>query len=165
MRQDQTAPRPTVRAGLLAVPMLLLGISSGHALSMKECSAKYQAAKQANTLSGQDWKAFRAAQCGSNATAGTSTAATPAVAPAPTTSAGVAATTPRPSAATPPASGSPVFPSVVSPKYASESAGKGRMHTCLDQYHANKASNENGGLKWIQKGGGYYSECSKHLKG
>jgi hypothetical protein len=35
----------------------------------------------------------------------------------------------------------------------------------LDQYHANKAANANGGLHWIQKGGGYYSECSKHLKG
>src|ERR1700757_466999 len=23
----------------------------------------------------------------------------------------------------------------------------------------------NGGLKWIQKGGGYYSECNKQLKG
>ncbi len=39
------------------------------------------------------------------------------------------------------------------------------MLTCLDQYKANKASNGNGGLKWIQKGGGYYSECNKRLKG
>jgi hypothetical protein len=38
-------------------------------------------------------------------------------------------------------------------------------HTCLDQYNANKASNGNGGLKWIQKGGGYYSECNKRLRG
>jgi hypothetical protein len=39
------------------------------------------------------------------------------------------------------------------------------MLTCLDQYHANKAGTGNGGLKWIQKGGGYYSECNKRLKG
>jgi len=39
------------------------------------------------------------------------------------------------------------------------------MHTCLDQYNANKGSNSNGGLHWIQKGGGYYSECNKRLKG
>jgi hypothetical protein len=39
------------------------------------------------------------------------------------------------------------------------------MHTCLDQYRANKANNGNGGLKWIQKGGGYYSQCNKALKG
>jgi hypothetical protein len=43
--------------------------------------------------------------------------------------------------------------------------GKARMHTCLDQYKANKATNANGGLKWIEKGGGYYSECNKQLKG
>jgi hypothetical protein len=39
------------------------------------------------------------------------------------------------------------------------------MHTCLDQYKANQATNANGGLKWIQKGGGYYSECNKQLRG
>jgi hypothetical protein len=39
------------------------------------------------------------------------------------------------------------------------------MHTCVDQYNANKETNGNGGLKWIQKGGGYYSECNKRLKG
>jgi hypothetical protein len=51
------------------------------------------------------------------------------------------------------------------PEFSGESAGKARMHTCLDQYNANKATNANGGLKWIQKGGGYYSECNKQLKG
>jgi hypothetical protein len=56
-----------------------------------------------------------------------------------------------------------VFPTAVSPKYSSESAGKARLHTCLDQYNANKATNANGGLRW--KGGGYYSECNKQLKG
>jgi hypothetical protein len=30
---------------------------------------------------------------------------------------------------------------------------------------ANKASSANAGLKWIEKGGGYYSECNKRLKG
>jgi hypothetical protein len=39
------------------------------------------------------------------------------------------------------------------------------MHTCLDQYRANKARGGNGDLKWIEKGGGYYSQCNKHLKG
>ena len=39
------------------------------------------------------------------------------------------------------------------------------MHTCLDQYRANKASGANGGLKWIEKGGGFCSECNKRLKG
>ena len=58
-----------------------------------------------------------------------------------------------------------MFPNAVDPKYAKESEGKARMHTCVDQYNANKTSNGNGGLKWIEKGGGYYSECNKRLKG
>ena len=58
-----------------------------------------------------------------------------------------------------------IYPSAVDPKYSKETAGKARMHTCVNQYNANKATNANGGLKWIQKGGGYYSECSKKLKG
>lgn len=56
-----------------------------------------------------------------------------------------------------------MFPSAVSPKYANETAGKARMHTCLDQYKANKIGVGNGALKWVQKGGGYYSECNKRL--
>ena len=58
-----------------------------------------------------------------------------------------------------------VFPSAISPAYAGEKPGRARLRTCLDQYNANKATNANGGLKWIQKGGGYYSECSKRLRG
>jgi hypothetical protein len=65
----------------------------------------------------------------------------------------------------PVATGNAVFPSAVSPKYSSESAGKARRETYLDQYRTNKATNANGGLKWIEKGGGYYSECNKRLKG
>ena len=56
------------------------------------------------------------------------------------------------------------FPQAISPKYSKESAGKARLLTCLDQYRANKATNNNGGLRWIAKGGGYYGECNKRLK-
>jgi hypothetical protein len=59
----------------------------------------------------------------------------------------------------------PVFPQAISPKYANEPAERARMHTCLDQYRANKQTNGNGGLRWMAKGGGYYSECNKRLKG
>jgi vitamin B12/bleomycin/antimicrobial peptide transport system ATP-binding/permease protein len=127
------------------------------ALTMKECSAKYQAAKTGGTLAGQSWRDFRKAQCGADATAAAPAATTPAA----TTPA--APPTAAPAAAKPP--GNAVFPTAVSPKYSSEAAGKARMHTCLDQYNANKATNANGGLRWIQKGGGYYSECTKQLKG
>lgn len=76
---------------------------------------------------------------------------------------------PTPAPAQKPAEATPagaVFPTAISPKYASESAGKARQKTCLDQYNANKAGGGagNAGLKWIQKGGGYYSECNKRLK-
>jgi hypothetical protein len=81
------------------------------------------------------------------------------------TAAAPSATKPAPRGAVPSAAGEAVFPTAVSPKYAKESAGKARMHTCLDQSHENKASNSNGGLNWIEKGGGYYSECNKRLKG
>ncbi|HEX3493934.1 MAG TPA: hypothetical protein VHT48_00960 [Methylocella sp.] len=58
-----------------------------------------------------------------------------------------------------------VFPTAIAPAYANEKPGKARLKTCDDQYKANKATNANGGLKWIQKGGGYWSECNKRLKG
>ena len=58
-----------------------------------------------------------------------------------------------------------VFPSGIAPKYSGEQPDKARMHTCADQFTTNKASNGNGGLKWIEKSGGYYSECVTRLKG
>ena len=66
--------------------------------------------------------------------------------------------------AAPAASGNVVFPSAVSSQYAKESAFRARLHTCRDQYRANKASGGNGDLKWIQRGGGYWSQCNKRLK-
>ena len=135
--------------------LIALQATPAHALSMHECSAKYQAAKSAGTLNDMKWNEFRKAQCGAEAMA--SPAPAPAAAPAPLPS-------PTRSAA-PVTIGNAVFPSVINPKYSSQSAGKARMETCLDQYRANKANNANGGLKWIQRGGGYYSECSRRLKG
>jgi hypothetical protein len=131
------------------------------ALTMQECSAKYKAAQTAGTLNGQKWNDFRKEQCGSDATA------TPAAAPAaPKTAEAKPKKSEAAPAATPAAASGPaVFPKAVDPKYSKETEGKARMHTCVDQYNANKASNANGGLKWIQKGGGYYSECTKKLKG
>ena len=131
------------------------------ALSTQECSAKYKAAKAAGTLGEQKWNDFRKAQCGADATPAAAPAAAPAAPAAPKEAKKEAA----PAAAPAAPSGPAVFPSAVDPKYAKESAGKGRMHTCVDQYNANKATGGNGGLKWIEKGGGYYSECNKKLKG
>jgi hypothetical protein len=137
-------------------------VMPAQALSLQECSAKYKAAQAAGTLNGQKWNDFRKAQCGTDATpAAAAKPATPATA---AKTAARNATKPATTAATAP-SGPAVFPTAIAPKYASEKPSKARMHTCVDQYNANKASNANGGLKWIQKGGGYYSECNKRLKG
>ena len=133
-----------------------------HALSMHECSVKYRAAQTANTLNGMTWKEFRKAECGAGAAAApTSTSTKAANTTEPSKSTRIFNTAPTGGAA----STNALFPTAVSPKYAAKSAGKARMLTCLDQYEANKAGNQNGGLKWIQRGGGYYSMCNKHLKG
>jgi hypothetical protein len=143
-------------AGLSASPTL--------ALTMKECSVKYQEARKANTLKGQKWNDFRKAQCGdddaseADAASAVTEPAAPAAAPA---------TPARPSTASTAPAGrarAAVFPRAISDKYSSESPGKARLKTCADQYNANKERNANGDLKWIEKGGGYWSQCNAKLK-
>jgi hypothetical protein len=149
-----------IASGILLAAVANTAVSiPAHALTTKECSAKYQEAKKAGTLNGMKWSEFRKAECGAQAAAAPASNGTaPAATPAPAEK--KAARTPAPAA-----SGNAVFPSAVNSKYANESAGKARLHTCADQYKANKATNANAGLKWVQKGGGYWSECDKHLKG
>jgi hypothetical protein len=154
----------TIQAKLLCAVaasgfVAIVATSPAQALSSQECSAKYQAAKSAGTLNGQKWNDFRKAECSADA------AATPAAAPAPAPAPKEVAKKPEAAPAFPMPAGNAVFPFTVNPKYAQETPGKARMHTCVDQYHVNKESNANGGLKWIQKGGGYWSECNKKLKG
>ena len=67
--------------------------------------------------------------------------------------------------AAPAVAGAAVFPTAIDPQFSSLSAGRQRMKTCSTQYQANKATNGNGGMKWIEKGGGYWSMCNKKLKG
>ena len=143
----------TTFAVLLFCAIALQG-KSAHALSMHECSVKYRAAKDAGTLNGMTWKEFRKTQCGTEATAA------PPTPPAAQRTRAAAKPFSEPAAF-----GNAVFPNAISPQYSGESAGRARRETCLDQYRANKANNANGGLRWIQKGGGYYSECNKRLKG
>jgi len=144
---------------ILAASAFTIGAAMpAQALTMQECSAKYKAAQTAGTLNGQKWNDFRKAQCGSD------TAATPA---ATTTAAAEAkpAAKPKSEAATSTPASPAVFPGAVDSKYSKEPAHQGRLHTCADQWKANKTTNATGGLKWIQKGGGYWSECNKKLKG
>jgi hypothetical protein len=57
-----------------------------------------------------------------------------------------------------------VFAGAVAPKHSGEDLDKARTYTCADQFTANKASNANGGTKWVDKDGGYYAECVTRLK-
>jgi len=127
---------------------------SAKGLTMAECSAKYQAAKDAGSLNGMKWNDFRKAECGAGASDDDTVP-----------SIDEASYTGEPAAPTTKAPRGVKFPSAVAKKYVSETAGKARMHTCLDQYYANKDAGSLGGLRWIQKGGGYYSLCNARLKG
>ena len=139
-----------IASGVLLAAAVSVSVPAD-AKTMKECAAQWQEMKTNNQTEGMKYRDF-SKKCMSEG-------APAAEAPPPA----------KPEAAAPPPaaapSGNAVFPSSVSSKYSSESAGKARMHTCLDQYRANKASGGNGGLNWIQKGGGYYSECNRRLKG
>ena len=128
--------------------------ASAQANVMKACGEKYQAAKADKTIGTQTWNQFLAS-CRKDMAA-----ATPASTPA-----AAAGAAPAKTAAAPAATGNAVFPTAISPKFSTLSAGKQRQQTCLEQYNANKETNANGGLKWIQKGGGYYSQCNARLKG
>jgi len=158
-------------AAATAAALTLTFAPQAQALSMHECSVKYKAARDSGALGNMKWNDFRKSQCGAGASAAVAPSAPTAAAPTAAAPAPMQQTsrpwfgnnnTARSSYAR---AGDAAFPTGVSPKYANESAGKARMHTCLDQYRANKANGGNGGLKWIQKGGGYYSACNQRLGG
>ncbi len=141
------------------------------------CNNEWKAMKSSGTAGDKKYAEFRkeclartatpeaAPAPGAAPTPGTAAAPPPAAQPPAAQPPRTATPTAPAKPAAPAAPGQAVFPSAVSPKYASESAGRARMHTCLDQYNENKATGGNADLKWIQRGGGYYSECNKRLKG
>jgi hypothetical protein len=115
-----------------------------HALTSKECSAKYQAAKTAGTLNGMKWNDFRKAQCGAEATAPPPAAPPPAAEkPAPK---------PAPTAAAEPGA---------KPVSAGRAAMVARERACGADWKAAKvAGTRPPGMKWPQ----YWSECDKRKK-
>jgi hypothetical protein len=146
--------RTFILASASALAFASVSVAPAAALTMKECRAKYQEAKKANTLKGQKWNDFRKAECGDDDADEAAAAAAVPDTPAP------AATPAKPAGKAKAA----VFPKAVAQKYSNETAGKARLKTCADQYNANKATNANGDLKWIEKGGGYWSQCNTKLK-
>jgi hypothetical protein len=152
-RKSECAAGASATAEPAAAPTKAATADAGKGLSMADCSAKYQAAKTGNTLNGMKWNDFRKSQCGARASDDDTVPA-----------ADEASYTSDPQAPTVTAPQGVTFPKAISNKYSSETPGKARLHTCLDQYYANKDANALGGLKWIQKGGGFYSLCNARLK-
>ena len=170
-------------ASLVLAGALAASTTGASALGLKDCSDKYGVAKEAGKLAGKTWNEFRKSECGTDAKPVVETKPADAKAAAPAKAEAAKPAAPKveakpevkpeakkadakPATAAPSTTtvGSTVFPKGLDAKYASEKASKQRFHTCLDQYKINKAGNGNGGMKWIQKGGGYYSECNKRLK-
>jgi hypothetical protein len=127
--------------------------SGGKGLSMSECSAKYKNAKADGSLNGMKWNDFRKSECGANAADDDTVPAMD-----------EANYNDEPETPVAKAPRGVKFPNGVSSKFSDETPAKARMHTCLEQYYANKDADTLNGLRWIQKGGGYYSLCNARLK-
>jgi hypothetical protein len=159
-------------AAASAADLLFSGALASAQATRKSCTAEWNAAKANQTVGDQKRADFikeclagtAAAPAAAPAAPGEAPPAVPPLAATPKATKSTKSTkTATPAEASAPASDA-VFPTAVAPKYSSETGGRARMHTCRDQYNENKATSANGGLNWIQKGGGYYSECNKHLK-
>ncbi|MEK1889079.1 MAG: hypothetical protein AAAB35_16255 [Phyllobacterium sp.] len=140
------------------------------ALSMKECSVKYKAAQVAGDATGVSWNDFRKANCasdpGKTQAAEAETGAEKPDTPALEETGKRSKKSPKKAeSASKLGSGRTSYPSSVAAKFSSETPSKTRMHTCLEQYHANKENGTLDGMRWIQQGGGYYSKCNARLKG
>jgi hypothetical protein len=110
-----------------------------YALTAKECSAKYQAAKAAGTLNGMKWNDFRKAECGGEA-------------PAPT---------PPPAAEKPAASPPAAAAAEKKPATGGRAAMIARERACGAEWKAAKAAGTRPpGMKWPQ----YWSDCDKRKK-
>ncbi len=126
----------------------------GH-LTVKDCSAKYQAAKAAGTLNGSTWNQFRKSDCTTDTQDAPDEADVAKDAPDPVEPAVIAnVSVPK----------GVKMPKATDAQYADLTAGKARMRTCVDAYHANKDAGTLNGLRWIQKGGGFYSICNSKIK-
>lgn len=164
-------------AGFALAGLLMTAPHAASAMSLKDCSVNYQAAKKDGSLGTRTWVEFRHADCGDAGAAATVVAAsTVPAASAPATAgtgtgapvAAMAGSAPAKAASATPATttvAAPVdLPSAIDPKFASEKPARARLHTCAESYRAHKKAGTLNGLKWLQKGGGFYSLCNRKLK-
>ena len=141
---------------LAATTFIAWSAIPGNAMTMKECGETYRAAKEGGTLNGMDWAAFRKEKCATSAAESVSSD-TVKTAPQPEKENGAAvAPTVAPAGVT--------FPTTLAAEFKTEKPAKARMKTCLQGYHGNKDAGTLNGLRWIQKGGGYFSLCNARLK-
>jgi len=132
--------------------LLMVQPSLAQDAAMKICGEKWQAAKASGSTQGATWPKFLA-ECRSNLPAVPTQAEKPAPKPV---------VDPQPGRKV---AGAPVFPAVISSKFADLRPAQARQKTCSEQYQSNKATGGNAGLNWLEKGGGYWSQCNKKLKG
>jgi hypothetical protein len=138
----------SIASGIVAAT-LAAGSLPAQALSAKECSTKYQAAKAAGTLNGMKWNDFRKAECGAEAPAPTPPPA--AEKPAPKPAPAAAAEKPAPTTTT--AGEKPVSPG--------RQAMLNRMHACSADWKTLKAEGKRpAGTKWPQ----FWHECDARKK-
>ena len=143
-------------AVLAATALVAWSVGPASALTMKECGETYRTAKEGGTLNGMDWAAFRKEKCATSAVESVSADAVK-TAPQPKKETGAAvAPTLAPAGVT--------FPTTLAAEFKTEKPAKARMKTCLQGYRGNKEAGTLNGLRWIQKGGGYYSLCNARLK-
>ncbi len=129
---------------------------------MKACGDKWRTVRETEKSKGVTWPQFLSS-CREQASASNSPPASRA--PRNEASRDSSKDAPaRPSRQAAVASSRPVFPQDVAARHASERPALGRQRTCADQFKTNKSLDANGGLKWIEKGGGYWSLCNAHLK-
>jgi hypothetical protein len=127
-------------SGLFTLALVTLTLATAslpaQALTRKECSAKYQAAKAAGTLNGMKWNDFRKAQCGAEAPAAAPAAETPAAPP-------------------------PAATTAAKPASPGRAAMIARERACGAEWKAAKANGTRPpGMKWPQ----FWHECDVRKK-
>lgn len=143
------------RAGVyVGIVLLSAGIAgaaeAGEQMTFKACGEKYRAAKADGSLGERKWTEFREAVCGIKPAQKAIRSASPVM---PASEAAGAEILRR-----------VAFPATLSGEFSGQTPSQQRMRTCLKSYHANKDAGTLSGLRWVQKGGGYYSLCSARLK-
>jgi hypothetical protein len=146
------------KALLVLGSFFLLMIQPGLAqdAAMKICGEKWQSAKAAGATQGATWPKFLA-ECRSSLASAPTRAPAQAEKPLPKP-----VVDPQPGTK---AVGAPVYPTAVASKFADLKPAQARQKTCSEQYQTNKGTGGNAGLNWLEKGGGYWSQCNKKLKG